>query len=207
MRHAIRQEQMMVKRSRLALYAAATGAYVCLGVGAMLAASRWQEQQIAAMRPSLSEFENTTRFSTQLHGYTDKKGGGVHYTIEGVELTCGVSYLGTSQSCRKVLHSLVIGMPLTADVALIHSGTGDRWLARSITLGDGSSYATTPERMRQQWELDSRALIPQVSFLIGWTFFGVPLLGLFLYRLVSRLPRGKPGVTPKRVIDTNKPWG
>ncbi len=172
----------------------------------MVAASRWQERQIAAWHPSLAEFQNTIHLSTLLQGDTHRKGG-VVYLIEGRELACGVTYLGTSRSCQEVFHSLRIGIPLTVDVALIRCGSGERWLARTISLSDGSFYSTTPEQMMQQWEIDSRSLIPQINFLIGAAFFGVPLLVVFVYLLASWLPRIEPPAAPVRVIDPNKPWG
>ena len=186
--------------------AVALTAYIGLAVVAMVYASRWQERQIDAMRPTPAEFQNTIHLATTLQGDTHHKGG-VRYLIDGRELACGVSYMGTTRSCREVFHSLHIGTPLTVDVALIRCGSGERWLARTITLNDGSSYATTPEQMMQNWELDSRSLIPEINFLIAAVFFGVPLVFVFVFWLASRLPRVEPRTAKVRVIDGNKPWG
>jgi hypothetical protein len=172
----------------------------------MVYASRWQEQQIDAMRPTLAEFQNTIHLSTRLQGDTHHKGG-VRYLIDGRELACGVSYMGTTHSCRQVFHSLDIGTPLTVDVALIRCGSGERWLARTITLSDGSSYATTPEKMMRNWELDSRSLIPEINFLIAAVFFGLPLVFVFVFWLASRLPLVEPQTAKVRIIDGNKSRG
>lgn len=196
----------MTAGRRLVLRAVALAAYIGLAAVAMVYASQWQERQIDATRPALAEFQNTIHLSTRLQGDTHHKGG-VRYLIDGRELACGLSYLGTTRSCREVLHSLDIGIPLTVDVALIRCGSGERWLARTIILNDGSSYATTPEQMMQNWELDSRSLIPEINFLIAAVFFGVPLVFVLVFWLASRLPRVEPRTAKVRVIDGNRPWG
>jgi len=180
--------------------------YIIFAIISIIAASRYQVRLIATYRPNFAQFQNTVHFSTVLQENTHRKGG-VTLLIEGHELACGLSYLGSSSNCRGELRTLKVGTPLTADVALIRSFSGEWWVARAITLGDGSSYTTTPEQMMQQWERASQALIPQVNIVLAILFFGLPLLFALVFRLAARLPPAEPRAAKTRVIDGAKPWG
>jgi hypothetical protein len=192
--------------NRLAIRALMLAAYIIFVVISMVSASRYQVRLIATFRPNLAQFQNTVHFSTVLLENKNRKGG-VTLLIDGHELACGSSYLGSSSNCRGELRTLNGGTPLTADVALIRCFSGEFWVARAIALGDGSSYTTTPEQMMQQWERASQALIPQVNLFLAAAFFGLPLLFALVFRLAARLPPAEPRAAKVRVIDGSKPWG
>src|SRR5665213_3142242 len=98
-----------VNGSRFALRVIMFAIYVILAIAAIAQVSRYQARQIVVSRPSLAQFQNVVHLYGVLQGDTHRKGG-VTFLLDGRELTCGVTYMGTSSNCREMLPSLNVGM-------------------------------------------------------------------------------------------------
>ena len=195
------------------LWALLVTGYLGFAVFAVIEVAHYDRAQIAIFRPSPAQFQNAVRLSGRLQWDTRHKGGAVPY-LGGQELACEVTFMGVSDICAGVLRHLGDGTSLTADVVLIPTWIGPRWVARSIGLGDDLVYARAPEQMMQNWDTASQAEMLQHTYFLLAVLIGVPLLIPLLIKIASWLPQtgssdetAKKRKTPTRVIDGTKPWG
>ena len=155
--------------------------YLACVVVAIVAVCWYEHDQIDRYRPSAALFDNVVSISGVLERDTGKQGGS-RPVLSGHLIACGVSFLGVSTSCHDVLPTIVPGVAVSAQAALIPTWSGDVWVIRSLATQDGLHYESDTRLLLAEWEEKSKQL-PFWTSLMLVALAGIPIFFHFAIRL------------------------